>query len=418
MLATEKGASGSEISPVLGTMYPGLFLASFLVPSLVSRSTPSSSSSSRFGLHRVFLAGILVASAAAVLFGLLEYVTHLRLFLALAYLVRFLEGVSMSVLWSTVLALLLAGHPARPAAVYALLDTTFGLGLSLGPVVGSLLFSLAGFLLPFLACGGAILATGLLSLRLVRPLAAAAEKQISSEQPSARPLLSSPPLLAALLATATVAFSAYGYMMSLLELHLSTLHLSPATIGLCFLAFSATYTVTTILCGLTSDSLLSPWTVCLAGLTSLLLSFLALGPVPYLPAPSTLPLKVLGLVLQGVGTGCVLVASYSCALAAALELGTFPRDVSTYSLVSSLWTAAYALGSFLGTSVAGALYDTLGWAWGCALVQVLVAATAGCTVVAACRSRSGEESKPLLQSAGREEGYTEVTGETGQPPPT
>ena len=38
-------------------------------------------------------------------------------------------------------------------------------------------------------------------------------------------------------------------------------------------------------------------------------SFLALGPVPYLPAPSTLPLKVVGLVLQGVGTGCVLVAS-------------------------------------------------------------------------------------------------------------
>ena len=74
---------------------------------------------------------------------------------------------------------------------------------------------------------------------------------------------------------------------------------------------------------------------------------------------------------QGLGTGCVLVASYSCALKATLQLPEFPEDVTTYSLVFSLWTAAYAFGSFLGTSLAGVLYDNLGWRWGCATVLTI-----------------------------------------------
>merc|ERR1712130_127206 len=363
--ASEKGATGSQISPVLGTMYPGLFFTSFLVPILVNR----------FGLYSVFLIGILVASLSAVLFGTITFVSQLGLFLVFAYLVRFIEGVSMAVLWSTVLAILLATYPTRPAAVYSLLDTTFGLGLSLGPVLGSLLFSFSGFLLPFLACGGAILTTGLLSLPQIGPLTSAAEKHITSGLPSPRPLFSSPSLLTALLTTSTVAFSAYGYMMPLLELHLSSLNLSTTSIGFCFLTFSATYTVVTILCGLVSDSYIQPWTICLTGLSSLFLSFVVLGPSPFLPLPSTMLFKLVGLVLQGIGTGCVLVASYSCALKATLQLPEFPEDVTTYSLVSSLWTAAYALGSFLGTSLAGLLYDNLGWRWGCATVQCLLLVT-------------------------------------------
>ena len=240
----------------------------------------------------------------------------------------------MAVLWSTVLAILLATYPTRPAAVYSLLDTTFGLGLSLGPVLGSLLFSFSGFLFPFLACGAAILATGLLSLPQISPMTRAAEQHITDNLPSPRPLLSSPLLLTSLLTTSTVAFSAYGYMMSLLELHLSTLNLTTTSIGFCFLTFSATYTIVTILCGLVSDSHIQPWTICLTGLFSLLLSYIFLGPSPLLPIPSTVSFKVFGLILQGLGTGCVLVASYSCALKATLEMPEFPEEVTTYSLVS------------------------------------------------------------------------------------
>ena len=185
--------------------------------------------------------------------------------------------------------------------------------------------------------------------------------------------------------------------MPLLELHLSSLNFTTTSIGFCFLTFSATYTVVTILCGLVSDSYIQPWTICLTGLSSLFLSFVFLGPSPFLPLPSTIPFKIAGLILQGIGTGCVLVASYSCALNTTLQLPEFPEDVTTYSLVSSLWTAAYALGSFLGTSLAGLLYDNLGWRWGCATVQCLLLVT----IVFSLRAAS---------SVDNQSNYTELEG--------
>ena len=61
--------------------------------------------------------------------------------------------------------------------------------------------------------------------------------------------------------------------------------------------------------------------------------------------------------------------------------------MTTYSLVSSLWTAAYALGSFLGTSLAGLLYDTFGWRWGCVIVQGLLLVTIVLSLRAASLAR-------------------------------
>ena len=337
----------------------------------------------RFGLRTIFIAGILMAATSAVLFGTLMFVSHLSLFLALAYMIRFLEGFSMAVLWSTVLAILLASHPTRPAAVYALLDTTFGLGFSLGPVYGFFMYTVSGFLLPFCVGGAAIFSTGMLSLPLIGTLTAAAEKHLTSDRPPARPLFSSPFFLTALLATSTAAFSSFGFTLPLLELHLSSFGLTASSVGFCFLAFSATYTLSNVLSGLVTDSYIQPWTVCVTGLLCLLMSFF------FLPF-NEIPLKLVGLMFLGIGAGCVLVASYSCALNAALQMPAYPEDVKTYSLVSSVWTAAFAIGSFLGTSLAGLLFDHIGWKWSCAAVQGLISTTLVLSLVAAWHDQKGK----------------------------
>ena len=355
----------------------------------------------RFGLCTVFIAGILMATMAAVLFGMLMFVSPLNLFLGLAYLVRFLEGFSMAVLWSTVLAILLASHPTRPAAVYALLDTTFGLGFSLGPVYGFFMYTVSGFLLPFCVGGAAIFSTGMLSLPLIGTLTAAAEKHLTSDRPPARPLFSSPFFLTALLATSTAAFSSFGFTLPLLELHLSSFGLTASSVGFCFLAFSATYTLSNVLSGLVTDSYIQPWTVCVTGLLCLLMSFF------FLPF-NEIPLKLVGLMFLGIGAGCVLVASYSCALNAALQMPAYPEDVKTYSLVSSVWTAAFAIGSFLGTSLAGLLFDHIGWKWSCAAVQGLISTTLVLSLVAACHDQKGK-SKSLERINHEDKKRTEGT---------
>ena len=120
---------------------------------------------------------------------------------------------------------------------------------------------------------------------------------------------------------------------------------------------------------------LEPWTVSVTGLFCLLISFFFLGPSPFLPIPPKIPLKLVGLMFLGFGTGSVLVASNSCALNAALQMPAYPEDIKTYSLVSSLWTAAFAIRSFLGTSLAGLLFDNIGWEWSCTAVQGLISLT-------------------------------------------
>ena len=88
-----------------------------------------------------------------------------------------------------------------------------------------------------------------------------------------------------------------------------------------------------------------------------------------------------------------MTAAYSCALNEALQTPTFPEDVQTYSLVSSLWTASFAIGSFLGTSLAGPLFDNIGWDWSCTVVQGLIPMVLAFSVTAAyvVRQRNQKE---------------------------
>lgn len=39
----------------------------------------------------------------------------------------------------------------------------------------------------------------------------------------------------------------------------------------------------------------------------------------------------------------------------------FPNNLETFGLISGLWTSTFALGAFIGPSVAGILYDNIGF---------------------------------------------------------
>jgi MFS family permease len=49
----------------------------------------------------------------------------------------------------------------------------------------------------------------------------------------------------------------------------------------------------------------------------------------------------------------------------------FPNNLETYGLISGLWTSTFALGAFVGPSIAGILYDSVGFRNGTMFVVVL-----------------------------------------------
>ena len=120
------------------------------------------------------------------------------------------------------------------------MDATYGLGYTAGPVLGSLLFSLAGFPAPFLACGLAAAGTGAVCVwRCVPPGSPEGDHPASC---SPLPLLLSPGVLLSLASVAAAAVSV-SYVESLLSLYLTTFGLSLTHTGLCFLALAVMYTL-------------------------------------------------------------------------------------------------------------------------------------------------------------------------------
>jgi len=41
----------------------------------------------------------------------------------------------------------------------------------------------------------------------------------------------------------------------------------------------------------------------------------------------------------------------------------FPDAIGTYGLISGIWTSSFALGGFIGPTIAGILYDLVGFRW-------------------------------------------------------
>uniref|UniRef100_T1ICS9 MFS domain-containing protein n=1 Tax=Rhodnius prolixus TaxID=13249 RepID=T1ICS9_RHOPR len=47
-----------------------------------------------------------------------------------------------------------------------------------------------------------------------------------------------------------------------------------------------------------------------------------------------------------------------------LSAAGFPDDLSTYGVISGLWSSSFALGAFVGPSVSGYLFDVVGFQYG------------------------------------------------------
>ena len=71
----------------------------------------------------------------------------------------------------------------------------------------------------------------------------------------------------------------------------------------------------------------------------------------------------------GIGLGAEVVAGFADAHKSAILHG-FPDTIDTYGLISGLWTSVFALGAFVGPTVAGILFDAVGFPYGTLFIIV------------------------------------------------
>jgi len=150
-----------------------------------------------------------------------------------------------------------------------------------------------------------------------------------------------------------------------LEEYLALFGLNVTQIGVSFLAMSVPYMLAFPAFGSLVSSI-PPILVSMAGYILVFAAFLLVGPPSYLPIAPSLLLTEVGLGVIGIGTAATLAATFALAQQEAAKI----VGDAEHSVISGLWTAAFALGNFLGPTVGGALVTTLGFTNTTPLLQV------------------------------------------------
>lgn len=360
MEAERKGATPSQYGFVFGVFELVVFLISPLYGKYMRHIGP------KFMMN----AGIFITSFCCCLFGFLDRTPPGTPFLALSFIVRIVAAVGEAGFITASNTIIVREFPDTIGTTFAFMKTSFGLGLIAGPTMGGFLYEIGGFTLPFIVIGGVMFLAGIATAFLL-PDKIDEDVPVGGD-PSHTSMLAAfrvPAVAIAGFAVTSTSIS-IGFTSAILEPHLRQFNLPPTLTGLMFIVSGGVYALTSPIWGRLCDTFGRPKLLCGIAAVFMCIAFLFIGPAPFFPFKTQLWLSVVALVFQGAGIGGELVSAYIDALQDVIKSG-FPDNVDTYGLVNGIWNSLFALGAFLGPSVGGILFDSIGFRMGSMVVLSL-----------------------------------------------
>ncbi|XP_071516664.1 MFS-type transporter SLC18B1-like [Panulirus ornatus] len=357
--AEKKGATATQYGLVFGIFELTVFLVSPIYGRFMSK----------WGPKFINNAGILTVSIMCILFGFLDRMDDTNTFIGFSFAVRIVEAMGNAAFVTSSFSIIAKEFPKNVGAAFAAMETFFGIGLIVGPTVGGALYELGGYTLPFVSLGTVLLCASMMTSCCLPSSGAEANADSQNSRGQFLAALRLPSILVSCFAIMSASIS-IGFLQATLEPHLRPLHLTPLKLGLMFVLNGSTYALTAPCWGWLCDQRLAPKTVTTFGAVVVVIAFMLVGPVPFIPLETTLPLVISALVIHGVGFGAELVSTFAGAHRDVLANG-FPDDLNTYGLVSGIWTSTFALGCFVGPSVGGMFLDAIGFKWATLFVAAL-----------------------------------------------
>ncbi|XP_037082981.1 MFS-type transporter SLC18B1-like [Pollicipes pollicipes] len=354
--AEKKGATATQYGFVFGIFELTVFLVSPLYGKYLNRIGP------KF----VFNAGIFTTASCSILFGFLDKVYDTELFIGLSFAIRIVEAMGNAGFLTASFAIIAKEFPDNVATTFASLETFFGIGLIVGPTVGGALYQVGGYTLPFVSLGGVLFFTAILTFIVLPKHDDHSCKD--GKGGGVRKALRVPGIAVAAFSIVS-ASSSIGFIQALMEPHLRQFELKPVVLGLMFVINGAVYALCAPIWGWLCDHHLQPKVATAISAVLVTVGFALLGPAPFLGLAPSLGLISVALVIHGVGFGGEVVAAFVDAHREAVYNG-FPDNLDTYSMVSGLWTSMFALGAFIGPSLAGILYDHFGFEYATLMIIV------------------------------------------------
>lgn len=108
---------------------------------------------SKFGRKNSILLGYVFITLASLCFGLLKLVSNDTLFFALAIVIRFVTGIADALVTVAVYSVVTYEYPKQREQYIGYTEAALGLGMMMGPVMGSMLFGTLRYEWTFITLG-------------------------------------------------------------------------------------------------------------------------------------------------------------------------------------------------------------------------------------------------------------------------
>ncbi|XP_035430098.1 MFS-type transporter SLC18B1 [Spodoptera frugiperda] len=381
--AAAKGLSET----MCGIVFSFYAVVMFLTSPLFGKFLPT------VGAKFLFTGGMFVAGACNVLFGTLALIEDAQMFTILCFVVRGMEALGASAYSTASYVFVVNTFPDSIGSVLGILETFIGLGMSVGPAIGGLLYTIGGFGLPFYTLGVIMVLTVPINFFLLTDC----EEYVSGSKTASIIALFKIPSIIITGLVIVIVSNTWAFLDPTLEPHLRQFGLSTEQIGLIFLLFSSLYGIFSPIWGWVADRVHNHWCMMVWGLFLSSAGLLLLGPCPFIPGlPRDLWLDLVALSILGMSVALTLLPTFQGVLTSSIYEGGCPEALTTYSAVAGVWSCCYSLGEVLGPALGGALTERYGFP----LCATLCAAGCFTMAVVTLTFFSLRESRKCTQSSG------------------
>lgn len=361
-VASSKGLQAWEFGIAYSTRKAAGMLAPFTSQILVSYSSPKW--------------GVVVSQAAfgvqGILFGASCLLQNKDIFLGVSIPGFIILEVSLGMINICTETILASTLKERGNLLLGSARSFSEIGMIFGAFAGGALVDVSGYSAPFYVFAAALL--------LVTPLVVVSRHETTenyaqdaindsdrspgtNEQASPRrrlwPLLLNPFFAADLFARA-LCWAVGLFNSSTLEPYIAQMHESNASIGAAFsVNFFASTVGFAVTCSSYSRKYENLWIF--AGLTTMALAYLIIGPAPFIPIEPSFALICTAQAMRGFGAGIVVVCSYSHAMRVAVDDNHYPDDEKTRGFVSAAFAFVSSSLTIPLSPLAGLLVSNYGY---------------------------------------------------------
>uniref|UniRef100_A0A4W3K8B9 Solute carrier family 18 member B1 n=2 Tax=Callorhinchus milii TaxID=7868 RepID=A0A4W3K8B9_CALMI len=363
-----KEAENKGVSDTIVGMIFGCFAFFNLVSSLILGKYIV-----QIGAKFLFVVGMLVSGCCTILFGLLNRAPDGGIFIALCFIIRSVDAIGFAGSMTASFSILARAFPENVATVMGCMEIFSGLGLVLGPPFGGFLYQSFGYEVPFIVLGCLVLLMVPLNIWILPSY-----DGIRSTK-AFWTLLALPKVFFVVLIIFSIS-SCIGFLDPTMSLFvIAKFNFPVGRVGLVYVGFALSYALSSPLLGFVSDRI-PIW------------MFISM------------------LILTGFSLGMCGIPTFPEIINCAYENG-FEEGLGTLGLVSGIFGAFWSLGTFIGPTLGGFLYEKFDFEWAAAIqgslpfvsgmlmglyfiVEMLQRRRRSCSRIENC---TAEESKQLLK---------------------